>query len=399
MGHPAALFFTLLTFYSIWRLEKNQHTLRWGLSGGLALGMLFAIRPTNALTIGIPLAVYSAGRLLLSLKKHRKKSGSLLIGETQWWMRAIILWLPILLLSGGLAYLLIDTYTHWSKLYLMITVIGMLTSALAYAVFEDKTRVNPPLPSQFWPTLYPLLAVFIGTIMLAALYPAFNYAATGNPTDNLYTYIWEYDTLGVGNGHGYPRQATVTDPIPTGGKIALLQYHTWDQAKQNLQEDMTCYSRDLFGWVAQPDNPPTAIRSNFPQDLCAVDRAGYSWVLLPVGLIFGWRRRWTYVFMFSALSIIGITLFYWIGAATYSARYYYEATGIFALISAVGVAGIIHHVKQWHLDIIIYVLISLIAIQTAFGYAPRRLQPIEMQFTANMRRQLAEAEALHPNPE
>ena len=394
MAHPSALFFTLLALYGIWRLEKNSHTLRWGLVAGSALGMLMAIRPTNALTVGAPLVIYSAGRLLLTLRpKNRKK-----IPQAEWWLRPFILWIPILL-GGGLAYGLMDAYTHWSKLYLLITILGMAISALVYTVLEDKTRVNPPLPQQFLPTLYPLGGVLVGAILLGSLYPAFNTVATGNPADNLYTYVWSYDTLGIGNDHGYPRRMTVDESVPTGEKIALWQYHNWDQAKQNLQEDMVCYSRDLFGWVKQPDNPPTVIRSNFSKDLCAVDRAGYSWLLLPLGFIFGWRRRWTYILAGCALSIIGITLFYWIGAATYSARYYYEATGIFALISAVGAAGIIQQVRRWHLDTVIYGLVGLLAIQTAFGYTPRRLQPIETQFTNNMRRQMANLETwqTHPN--
>lgn len=394
MAHSAALFFTMLALYSSWRIERRTHQIHWGLVAGLSLGMLFAIRPTNAVTVGGPLALYHLGRLVWSLWPHSRNT-TIESENDFWWLRAFWLWVPILSV-GAVVLWLMKTYTTWNKLYLIITIGGMLVSALAYTVFEDQTRVNPSLPQKFLPTLYPLLAVVVGFIILGSFYPAFNYVATGNPTDNLYTYIWEYDTLGIGNGHGYPRRIAVTSPIPEGGKIGLLRYHTWDQAKINLQEDMTCYSRDLFGWVAQPDNPPHSIPADSPsaQEQCAVDRAGYSWILLPLGFIFGWRRRWTYLLGFIALSIVGITVFYWIGAAVYSARYYFEATGIFAIISAVGIAGIIHQLKRWRLEIVIYVVVGLLASQSAFGYTTRRLHPIEKQFTENMRRQIIDFETL-----
>jgi hypothetical protein len=182
------------------------------------------------------------------------------------------------------------------------------------------------------------------------LWFAFNYIATGDATKNLYELVWEYDTVGIGPEHG-------------------RRGHTWENAKNILKWDMECYSRDLFGWTEQPDDPPPATENS-----CMKDQAGLSWVLLPLGLIFGWRRRWTYVLAGTAAVMVFSTMFYWIGATIYSARYYYEITSVLAILSAVGVVGFARQLKALQLDWAIYTLFLIAVGFSMVSYSPDRLK-------------------------
>ncbi|MBZ0293146.1 MAG: glycosyltransferase family 39 protein, partial [Anaerolineae bacterium] len=51
----------------------------------------------------------------------------------------------------------------------------------------------------FWLLLRPYLALGILTLLISTAIPIYNYAATGNPRENLYTLVWSYDQVGFGD--------------------------------------------------------------------------------------------------------------------------------------------------------------------------------------------------------
>ncbi len=378
MGHTSAQFFTLVFLYGAWRVEKGQHALGWAALSGMALGMLVASRPLTAAGVAVPLVIYSGVRVLVASIRtiqrawSKRRSGATTPrqwladenGQLIWWARLAILYVPLIIATGA-AYWAVGELVlkkggdpFWPKWPVLAMGGAIGIAVMAWVVLREPPAEpveNPRWPVQFGKTLRPLLILAVSTVAYGALYPAFNYVVVGDPSENLYEYVWDYDKIGFGEGHGRN----------TGG-------HSWYWAKYYLRKDTACYSRDLFGWVRQPDNPPDSPTAVSRND-CMVDKAGLSWVLLPLGLFFGWRRRWMWLIALTAGSIIFVTMFYWIGAGVYSARYYFEATALLAIISAIGITGLADMLKGFHLRSGVYMLAALAIGMSLIGYTPERL--------------------------
>lgn len=307
MSHTAGLFFATLFLYALWHLERRSLTPRrallWGAVGGLALGMLVSTRPLTAVGIAAPYVVYSLGRVV------------------------------------------------WAAL-----------------------RARPTVGA----VLRPLLALSAVTLALSLTWPAFNYAVTaradesfpaylgrflrGDKDTNLYRYIWDYDRVGFGPGHG--RRAT------TG--------HTLDIGWRHTKTDLECAARDLFGWALPPEDGLTV-----EQDACLVSSRGYSWVLLPLGVLLTARRRWTWLLAALPVSIIAVYLAYWVGGELYSARYYAEGLGAAALLTAAGIDAIVRWidapaVRQGGLRPggVIYLIVGAAALYALAIYNSARMEPL-----------------------
>lgn len=302
MGHTAALFFTLLFIYGLWRLERKKHILRWGAVAGVSLGFLIASRPLTAIGVAAPFILYSGVRVLVTFAqdiRHKRRDN--------------------------------------------------------LSLAEPKPLYQYAMQSQTLQTLPPLLVVMILTLLIGALYPAFNYATTGKADANLYQFIWDYDQIGFGEGHG-------------------RSGHTLEKAKKNTKRDTQCYVRDLFGWVMQPDNPPNIIDTG---NECVTDKQGLSLILLLPAFLLMPRRQWSLLMVACAGFLIAAHMAYWIGAGVYSARYYYEGTGALAIVSGAGVAGLIHVARRWQLEYGVYILLGIAVTFTLVSYIPKRLAPIQ----------------------
>jgi 4-amino-4-deoxy-L-arabinose transferase-like glycosyltransferase len=141
----------------------------------------------------------------------------------------------------------------------------------------------------------------IGLLAAAAagLVLAWQWVLTGDPLRNLYTLWWDYDRIGFGPGHG----------VTEAG-------HSLNLARINTRFSLNVGRHDLFGWPF------------------------LSWVFVPVGLI-AWRRRLE-AWLLAALLPTLVLLYglYWVGAWLYGPRYYVEALGALAVLSAAGIAGL-----------------------------------------------------------
>lgn len=208
---------------------------------------------------------------------------------------------------------------------------------------------------ELFATLKPLMVLGIVTLLVGAMWPAFNEAATDDPTKNLYTFIWKYDKVGFGEEYG-------------------RSGHTIEKGWKHAKQDAACYARDLFGWTLQPDNPPEKVQ---PNNGCVTDQPGVSWVLLPLGLIFMHRRKWSLLFLLLAASLITVHLAYWIGAQVYSARYYFEMTSALVLVSAAGVVGLAQFMRRFRLESAVYVVFGIAVVVSLIGYTPDRLYALK----------------------
>lgn len=367
MAHPAAMFFTMLTLYGTWRLEVSRFTWLWAALAGIALGMLVAIRPMTGASVAIPLVAYSGLRAVVAMVRAYRRS------VVPSWMKFGILY-GLLLMGVAVALWVTWEIPFWHGVP-VILIGGAIAINIVLFILSPvpAPRLNPPWPHRFMETLTPLLIMGVFALMFGSLWPLYNWITTGNPTENLYELIWDYDKIGFGPGHGrYEGDQVILSDLPSGlgAGYTIPPGHSWKRARGILREDTECYSRDLFGWVAQPDDrPDIPIRNN----ACMTGSKGYSWLLLPFGLILGWRRRWTHLLFLVGVVIIGANMAYWIGAGVFSARYYYEATSILAILSAAGLVGLAELAKPLRIETGVYALFLLVVGFALISFTPGRI--------------------------
>jgi 4-amino-4-deoxy-L-arabinose transferase-like glycosyltransferase len=189
----------------------------------------------------------------------------------------------------------------------------------------------------------------IGLIAAAAgsLVFVWQWALTGDPLRNLYTLWWPYDRIGFGPGHG----------VSEAG-------HTLNLARINTRFSLRVGRHDLFGWPY------------------------LSWIFAPVGLL-AWRRR-VEAWLLAALLPVLVLLYslYWVGAWLYGPRYYIEALGALAVLSAAGLTALAGRWRpgerrRWRAVGVGAVLITLLGLNLGF-YLPARLR--QMTGLYDMRR-------------
>lgn len=302
MSHTAGLFFTLLFLYALWQVEQRRHAVRWGAVGGLALGMLVITRPLTAVGIAAPYVLYSLGRVLWAAIRARSTFGVVL--------RPLV-------------------------------VLGVVATALALA----------------WPAFNYRVAGRPGESFPAYLVRF----ARGDKDTNLYRFVWDYDRVGFGPGHGRSAEG-----------------HTLEKGWRHTKTDLECAARDLFGWALPPEEGLTV-----EDNACLVSSPGYSWLMLPVGLLLTARRRWTWLLAALPLSLIAVYLMYWIGGSLYSARYYAEAIGAVTLLSAAAITALAGRLDAWALrrkrlrpSRALYIALAALALYALVIYSPARMAPL-----------------------
>lgn len=259
-------------------------------------------------------------------------------------------------------------------------------------------------------TLTPLLVLSAFAVLFVSTIPAFNYAATGDPRQNLYELVWDYDRIGFGEGFGRNR-------------------HRLEKALNHARFDLSLTVADLFGWQFEPITDEMI--SHFQVESDTYPGNGYSFVLLPLGLMIGclgihsrqftqrimllilwsviaflwvwfpynlntnvgslgtvasilnvqpslvgdetfswiwiivmltWlylpmlytirfrktpQIRYTWLIFSVMVSVIVVQMLYWIGSQRYSTRYYYEALTMASLLTAIPFAWIIRQISAF----------------------------------------------------
>jgi len=363
MSHSSGLFFTMLFMYAYWRLEKGKRAHIWGAVAGLSLGILAATRPLTTLGIGLPFIAWSGVRLLMTILDQK----------------------------------------------------------------DEK-----PLIPRTWNMLTPLLVLSAFTLLLAASIPAYSWVATGDPGQNLYELVWDYDKIGFGNGHGrnfHRIQKAFShanfDLSLTAADLFGWQFEPFNSAMEEhvlLDSDFyegTGYSFYLlipgllfglfitnkrfstyraywnymsrrfifllvwmiiaYGWVWLPQNisysrvdtqvevdgqmetvtEGTATIDVFNLPVITVDEVGFSyfwvamallWLFVPLFYFYNFKETPTLPYVWLIFAVIGsvviVQMLYWIGSQRYSTRYYYEALGSAALITAIPIAGLIRVISK-----------------------------------------------------
>ncbi len=361
MGHTAALFSAMLFMYFYWRMEcSRQHALRWGLLAGVALGLLVINRPLAGVAVAAPFVAYSGVRLMWTIKPHPPTPSP---------------------------------------------------------INEERAATEAPLPEvegfgvrAFLAALPPLLALALAAALVSLIVPLYQYAATGDPTQNLYELVWPYDNVGFGEGHG-------------------RNIHTLEKGIRQTRWDLSLAAADLFGWQLG-GMPEESLRLRTSAVYWPV--FGLSWILLPFGLILGLRRRWTwwavwlaagaglfiatanlpvdalrnpalaYAWMGAGIvwmllpfaflligqpdrraawtwlllavptSLIGLHIAYWIGSQLYSTRYYFEGLGGLAILTGAPLAWLARRWRRWP----VYAAFAALLLVTLYAYSTPRITPL-----------------------
>jgi 4-amino-4-deoxy-L-arabinose transferase-like glycosyltransferase len=187
-----------------------------------------------------------------------------------------------------------------------------------------------------------LLAAASGSLVFA-----WQWALTGDALRNLYTLWWPYDRIGFGPGHG----------VTEAG-------HNLNLARINTRFSLRVGRHDLFGWPY------------------------LSWVFAPVGLL-AWRRRAEAWLLGSLLPVLVLLYaLYWVGAWLYGPRYYVEALGALAVLSAAGITALAGkwapaRWRRWRSIGVGAVVLTLLLLNLGF-YLPTRLR--QMTGLYDMRR-------------
>jgi 4-amino-4-deoxy-L-arabinose transferase-like glycosyltransferase len=334
MGHTSALVFTLLFLYACWRVERGG-ALRWGIVAGAALGMVIANRPLAAVGVALPVAAWWVGKI----------------------MRALY----------------------------------------------GRAVARP-----YTPSLKPIALLILTALILTATLPLYNWITTGSPTTNLYTLVWSYDRLGFGEccGRSGHTLAKAFNHLRYDLSLAAADVHGWQIGNfsntviQHLRSESTYYPNlglswliilpalvAAFGrriwrvaawllvgmaWVIVALNvAPQAFES--PQAAWLWVGMALAWALMPLVWL-GWRgdakHGWSYLLLALVLSTLIIHMTYWIGSQRYSARYYYEALGAWALLGALPLAWAARRIgRVW-----VYAAVLALMLFSLFNYSLPRIR-------------------------
>lgn len=371
MGHTAALFYATLFMYSYWRIEKRRYARRWGIVAGLALGMMAMTRPLTSIAIAMPFIAWSAVRLLSALSSSlRRKSDDALLRRVR---RAVL------------------------------------------------------------PVLTPLLLLSVMALSLALTIPAFNAAATGDPTQNLYELVWSYDKMGFGeccgrSGHTLERAFRHTrfdlsltaadlfgwqlDPVteemqdhlrtsasyhpahglsfvllPIGLLMGVLPIFSRTGISRTRLVLLVIWSAVALAWVWFPinmDAPIIAETLGLQEDLIRDPAFAWfwilfaqAWLLLPLlVIVLRWMETpqiaYTWLFACIVLGIVLTQMTYWIGSQRYSTRYYYEALTAAAILSALPLAWLAAKLSRR----VIYALVILLCVGSLYHYSTPRIEAL-----------------------
>lgn len=289
--------------------------------------------------------------------------------------------------------------------------------------------------ARFRRVLTPMIALGVVTLLISVTLPIFNVAATGNPSANLYTYVWPYDKIGFGEGYG-------------------RNGHTLEKAFRHTRFDLSLTAADLFGWQIGEVSPE--VQRHLTSNDAYFPNFGISWLLLPLGLLVGllpqlrhrnalllprwwsWRAvlmagwfiisalllvhsvnlpaatlqnrdfalfwlglagvwlflpfvlmsigkqdheaNWTWLFAAVCLSVIYAQFTYWIGSQRYSTRYYFEALTAAALLSALPLAWLVRGAGRFGrvrwLRFGVYAILGVALIYSLYAYSTPRINAL-----------------------
>jgi hypothetical protein len=360
----------------------------WAAVAGFALGMTVINRPLAALAIGLPFIAWSGVRLLRALIVHEPDAP------------AEVVYTPAIRLPNQPE--------------------PSIPAPFIPSSIKNETAVNVEQTLAFQPrrllvALLPLTILGLIAATISVIIPAYQYAAVGNPSLNLYTLVWEYDQVGFGPGYG-------------------RNIHTLEKGYRQTRWDLSLTAADLFGWQTGQITPE--LQDHLRTEADYWPPVGLSWIFLPVGIVMGLmglRRRWllmagwfavtvfivlqtpnlpqetlrnptfatgwliatmlwavvpllwlglgkqhprvnwTWLFVSVILCIVLAHVAYWVGSQRYSTRYYFEALTGVAILSAVPLAWL---ARQSRMRWLVYGGLLIALLYSLYAYSTPRIMAL-----------------------
>ena len=408
MGHTAAFFTSMLFMYAYWRIEKGKYRLRWGVVAGLALGMTLINRPLAGVAVAAPFILWSVVRLLHAFLLDRKQS------------KVVVVDVPVV--EGEIRTSPPSPRSVYSE-----------GEQIPDTVVNQPARPLMKTYASLISTLSPLILLGVFALILATVIPAYQFAATGDSKTNLYLLVWSYDRIGFGEGYGAHGHTIEKGIRQTRWDLSmtasdLFGWQTGSMFAANNQilpklQDHLLNQGDY--WPPMPSFGVTLPSGNNVE----IPFIGLSWILLPFGLLLGLKNRWwwwavwlafgallliettglpsnlitnptfslawmggyivwmgipfiflvfmkpdrlitwTWLLLAVILSLVGLHLTYWIGSQRYSTRYYFEALGAFALLSAVPLAWLMKRIGR----LPVYIVFVAVMVYSLYAYSQPRI--------------------------
>ncbi len=188
-------------------------------------------------------------------------------------------------------------------------------------------------PRRFFRLYAGMLVAFL---LVASIWPLYNWLATGSPTTNTYTLWWSYDQVGFGPGYG------------------RLSGHTWERAIQNFRTDFSDLGVTLLSWPSIAGVP-------------------LAWLAVLLGLFWPEYNRRDWALLIPPALLIAAYMAYWApGSSLYGPRYYAEGLPYLWIIAARGLLKF--SAKPWPRRVVQLALPLLLAYSIVFTIEPRLLQ-------------------------
>jgi 4-amino-4-deoxy-L-arabinose transferase-like glycosyltransferase len=196
----------------------------------------------------------------------------------------------------------------------------LTTMAIAGAFILITLALQPGI--RVWrQRLKDLLALALVTAPFILLLLAYQWLVTGDPLQDPRLLFWPYDHLGFGQDIGQGQNVVTFETIQ-GDTILVWQHdpqqpprgHTPARGVFNMERNWRHLQSHLFGWLP-------------------VFSLAFAWIVFASGR----ARRADWVFLFTAMSLMIVYVFYWADGVSYGPRYLYAALPALLLLVARGI--------------------------------------------------------------
>ncbi len=155
--------------------------------------------------------------------------------------------------------------------------------------------------------------VAAGALPFVVALLAYNEFTTGSPFQTGYELWWNWDRIGFGEG------------ISRDGNYTLRE--AWD----NMRSNLTSLSMYLYGWPGRLSLVPAVAATVMAVVRVVRMRRTPRYRVQRVSEA---QTRWDLFLAGTVISLIGVHVIYWTDGQMYGPRYYFEITGMLALLSA-----------------------------------------------------------------
>lgn len=353
MAHSAASLFAIGFMYGYWRTTRAERRLAWGALAGLSLGCLLIIRPSTAVAVALPFALWTLVSLLPAITDPRR----LMRSAAPYLLLAVcaLAFAPVLPLFSYAT-----TGDPSRNLYRMVWDYDRLGFGEGYGI--NGHTIGKGVRN----------ARYDLSMMAADL---FGWSAGAVMADD-----GELD--GTIREHWLSRQTYY--PGPTGAAFALILIGVFIGLRRAVPRLLLIAVVVWFGW-------PLAASADFLSAFHLHDDHSRIWLWLAGGVVLlslpllryaprhepDRRIMWTWLLGMVAVSLILMYMAYWVGTQRYSTRYYSESLSALAILGALPFAWVIGTRPPRYWALMIHALVLGLLLWGLYAYSTPRISVLQ----------------------